>query len=79
MTYLSNDVFDQETVTMIEHVTVICALKSLISKIKDRGVVATGFEDAGKFVTAARAITDTIDAIESEDLKKVYRDFVSIY
>ena len=63
---------------MIEHIRGICALKSLICKIKDRGAVAIGFEEAGKFVTAARAVTDTIDAIESEDLNKVYRDFVSL-
>ena len=63
---------------MIEHIRGICALKSLICKIKDRGAVAIGLKEAGKFVTAARAVTDTIGAIESADLNKVYRDFVSL-
>ena len=45
---LSNDVFDQGTVTMKEHIRVICALKSLICKIKDQGAVATGFKEAAR-------------------------------
>ena len=49
---------------MIKHVKVICALKSLICKKRDRGAVATEFEEAGKFVSAARAVRDTMDAIE---------------
>ena len=45
---LLNDVFDKGTVTMKEHIRVICALKSLICKIKDRGAVATGFEEVAR-------------------------------
>ena len=73
---LSNDIFDQKTESMIENTRVICDLKSLLSKIKDRGAVAVGFEEASKFVTAARAVTNSISFIEDEDLKKCFRDFV---
>ena len=77
---LSNDIFDQKTKSMIQNSRVICVLKSILTKIKDRGAVAVavGYEKTSKFETALGTVTNSISLIKDEDLKKCFCDFVSL-
>ena len=51
-------------------------IKSLVSKIQEKGAVLVGFEESQKFTTAARAITGTIKTISDKDLRSSYREFI---
>ena len=56
----SAELFDQEVKVVIENCRVVSDIKSLVSKIQEKGVVLVGFEKSQKFITAARTITGTI-------------------
>ena len=73
---LRNEVFEKDTVTMIENIRTICDLKTMLVNIQKKGVVFYGLENSKLFVTAVRSVTETIDHIDDEELMKSYRIFV---
>ena len=75
---LSAKLFDQEVQVVIENCRVVSDIKSLVSKIQEKGAVLVGFEESNKFITAARAITGTIKTISDKDLRSSYREFITL-
>ena len=74
---LSDDLFDTDTKLMIEYCRVICDLKSIISKIRRKGSVLVGLEEATKFADAAKMVTGTIHSVSKDDIAQQYRMFMT--
>ena len=74
---LSDEVFDKTTKELIENCRVVCDLKALSTRIKDKGSVLVGLEDSNSFVMAVRKITDSVSSVEDAELVQMYRTFLT--
>ena len=63
---------------IIEHSRTICDLKSLLTKIHQKGAVSVGLEEGARFIDAMSAITDSCKSFGKEDILKLYREFLLI-
>jgi hypothetical protein len=73
---LQSEVFENETVEMIEHVRVICDLKTLLPSIKKKGAIVIGLEESAKFVNSVRCVTGTLRSITDDNIVYCYRLFL---
>ena len=73
---LKSEVFDQDTVEMIENIRVVCDLKTALAEIKKTGAIMYGLQNSEKFLKAVRSITSSISGITDQDVVKAYRKFV---
>ena len=74
---LSVELFDKDTEIIIEHCRNVSDLKSLVSKIYEKGSTLVGYEESEKFITSARVITGTVSTISDDDFARSFRVFVS--
>lgn len=61
-----------------ESCRVVSDIKTLVSKMYDKCVILVGFEESKKFITAAKAIAQTIKSISDKNLKTSYCEFISL-
>ena len=73
---LKAEVFDDDHRDLVENIRVICDLKSILSKVREKGCVVYGLESSSRFLKAVRAITNTVSTISDEEIVKCYRRFL---
>ena len=73
---LKAEVFQKETIEMIENCRIVCDIKSLVVKLLNKGSVVVGLEEARTFVDSVRRITGTLRSIKDDHLINDYRVFV---
>ena len=73
---LSKDLFNQQTIEIIEMTRIICDLNSIGFRLGEQGSVLVGTLTADTFVSTAKKITDTISDIPDDVLKDNYKLFL---
>ena len=73
---LKAQIFDEETVKMIELTHVVTDVATLSEDVKKQGSVSVRLQKSQKFIRAVRQITSTLDDIEDNQLDQAFNRFL---